>query len=257
MIWDEVGILGRIRAHGLRATQQSFEEKLALLEIAMARSLGAACLRCKTEQGNVHLTLSGGVDSSVGLAKMRPCIAPLVAHTMAARPEHPDVLAAQLLVEKLPDVSHHVHLLEPSSEDRLNFGVLVGRAAERPDNYYMLMKVLAGEGVKRVISFDCIDELLCGYHAHKEGGEAAFHGFLARLAPDHLEPLSLCSTAFGVTVELPYASAEVCMAASWFELDELVDEKHRKKPMYALARKLDLPQRILERRKYGLVQAFC
>ena len=248
--------------------------KIKALDAAITDAVGQACAAFD-RGGAVHLTYSGGVDSSIILYKMAKAGVSVVAHTMAKTVRHPDLVHAKSVVaamrERKLDVKHVAHILSPSPQDIAESNHLLDGSEDRPDNYYMLMKVLASH-TSRVVSCDCIDELLGGYHMHRDPRRyfphhdadadltanrlVALRYYLSRLRPDHLEQLRTCSDHFGITVHLPYGDAGVMAAAAAFAVPEMVDAEHRKKPVYEIARRLGVPSGVLDRRKYGLVSAF-
>jgi hypothetical protein len=91
---------------------------------------------------------------------------------------------------------------------------------------------------------------MCGYYAHENDG--ADERFMDELIPAHLEILDKCSSYFGLTVFLPYGDKRVFNAASMFDVDKL----ERKLPIYTIGKRIEVPQKILERKKLGLISAF-
>lgn len=275
MIVDRDSLFDRISSHGFcRETRQSTAEKIAAFDKAVSDAVRSACSAFDSET-RVHLTYSGGVDSSIALYKMADAGVSVTAHTMANAQRHPDLVHARsvtdLLRQRGCDIVHAVHILSPRPHDTAESNRLLGANDDHPDNYYMLMKVLAPH-TKMVVSSDCIDELLGGYHMHRDPASffplhdagasvvanrlAALRHYLSLLVPEHLAPMQAFSEHFGVDVILPYGAAGVMSACESFAVSEMVDDRARKKPVYEIASRLGLPSEVLTRRKYGLVSAF-
>ena len=219
-----------------------------LLE-AIRCALRESAERCLVGQDHVDIAFSGGLDSSICAAILKEMGIPIVLHTMTDCQEHPDAVYATMFAKTF-DISHKLYIGRPSDAQKEGSIYLLGCF----DNYWFLMHSLSKAGVYHVICCDIIDELLCGYYSHQPDGHT-FQHHLDRLIPDHLDVLDKCSTHFGINVELPYGHPDVMDAAAAFALSDLVDDSNRKKPLYAVGKKIGLPERILTRRKMGLVSA--
>jgi len=77
-----------------------------------------------------------------------------------------------------------------------------------------------------------------------------------KLIKNHLLVLNKISSHFNIEVFLPYGHEIVMDCASKFNVNELIDNNKRKKPIYDIAKRNNVSQEILERRKFGLVSAF-
>jgi len=150
-------------------------------------------------------------------------------------------------------------ILEAKFEERRN----------EPEIYYELLNAIK-PATSNLVCGDCIDELLGGYYPHRdprnlpvydktkaieENRETALRYFMKVLIPNHLRILNAFSEHFGINVWLPYGDKKVMNAAEKFSVNELVDNKNRKKPLSAVARIKSIPESIINRRKYGLVSA--
>lgn len=234
--------------------EKSWEDKVDALDKAVTNSLRDIAPRAMVD-GRVHLSLSGGVDSTLLLYKLLVLGFPVTAHTMVGGKKHLDLTYAEDVVEDTSeDIRHEVHIIKPCPEDIEESNRVTGQTTHRPDNYFYLMRAVA-KHTNKLVSGDVIDELLGGYYNHLGPDVEAFPYYLDMLIPRHLKPLDQCSTAMGVQVFLPYASEEVMACCRVFRFDELVDENQRKRPMYKMARKAGISVGILDRRKLGLVSA--
>lgn len=273
MIEGKQALFQRIRAYNFcLAASALFADKVRLLDAAISQAVSAIGV---AQSSRVHLAYSGGVDSSVVLLRLLQGEHPVTAHTMGVKANHPDVVYATAFIKRLKEqglaIEHVVHIVTPSEQDTQESNRLLGARHRTPDNYYMLMKVLKPHTTE-VVCCDCIDELLGGYHMHRDprgffphydaevsdrdNRIKALEHYMAALIPDHLSILDKFSAHFGVTVHLPYGDTAVMEAANAFGVSELVDAEGRKKPIYAIAEALNVPSDILARRKYGLVSAF-
>ncbi len=243
-------------------TDLDYNQKIGFLECAIDNSIKSIL----ENKSDIHLALSGGVDSSLILVKFLKYAdsrIPIVVHTIGSRKDHPDVEYSERLVTSLkknyPNLSHNLEIMNISKDDLKNSNEILKITQHFPSNYYMLMKAISLK-TNKIVCGDCIDELMGGYYSHTDPKKfktrkEAFEYFMSRLIPDHLSILDKISTNFNIEVILPYGSKEVMESANIFNTGELINHKNRKKPIYDLARKNDLPKAILNRRKYGLVSA--
>ncbi len=261
MIIDRVELYKRIENHVFdNGNASTLDEKLRCFENAVEESVKQTCEEILGNSPKVHLAYSGGIDSSLVLKKIVQFRYPLVAHTMATSGTHPDMKSAtryiQCLKEQSIDIEHIKHIVSVSEQDLSESNRLLGLQDTEPDNYYMLMKALALHCYK-IMTCDCIDELMGGYYSHQNAKDKleALRRHLSRLIPDHLQILDRISSHFGIDVWEPYGSEPVMASARAFNVGELVDDSARKKPVYLIAARNDIPKEIIERRKYGLCSA--
>lgn len=210
-----------------------YHRRLRALETAIEFSMNYST------PGPLHLALSGGVDSSLLLAMLLSMKRQgIVAHTLGTSEDYPDVVHAKILAEAFPQAEYRHHIIPPYTGDA----------------YFALYAALEGE-TDSIISGDVIDELAGGYYIHQQSEDKgeALYGELGCLKARHLNFMNEASTKYGIIVYLPYATAGVFEAMAAFRIDELVDNKERKMPIYDLAAKYGVPQAILDRRKMGLV----
>lgn len=227
----------RIKQNIARHKFANYAAKLDVLKQAIWR--GLAQYIAKRQRSEIHMTLSGGVDSSLLLCMLaaQEMCPHLVAHTIAPSSDYPDLIYARMMKSRLPDVEYKEHLIE----------------TREVDAYELLMECLSGE-TKEIVSGDVIDELAGGYYAHQNAPDKllALGDNLDVLVARHLEPLDAISTKHEITIFAAYATAEVFAAMSLFAVDELVTDYCRKKPIYDLACENLVPEPILGRKKMGL-----
>lgn len=237
MIHDFPAVRGRIHQFRWTPTDESYLNKVQLLASAIQQSTFEAASQFP---GEVHLALSGGVDSALLLSYLVKAGCQVVAHTIFDSEDHQD--------------RHHASLAASSFGEQVVWRPhLVKRGNPNTDNYIFLMREV-GQETSLVMCGDCIDEMTGGYYSH-QADQGDFQSRIERLVPEHLISLEKASTQFQVTVHLPYASAGVMDACGAFTFDELVDGTSRKKPIYRIASRERVPTPILIRRKLGLVSA--
>ncbi len=238
-------------------------------------NMGNSILR---EQDRIHLAYSGGIDSTIVLKTLLDYKFPVTIHTIAGEETYPDMVNAKRfaleLINSGKDISHKKYLIKesPESIEKTN-QILEAKFGEgkrnKSDNYYELLNAVKPT-TPNLVCGDCIDELLGGYYPHRdpsnlpvydktktleENREVALKYFMGRLIPDHLRILDAFSEHFGIDVWLPYGDEKVMKATENFSINELIDNENRKKPVLAVARIKNIPESIINRRKYGLVSA--
>jgi asparagine synthetase B (glutamine-hydrolysing) len=234
----------------------AFIDKVDKLENAINTSIHEIGMEILKEQYEIHVALSGGMDSSTMLITMLYHGFPVIAHTIAGYEDHPDMYYAKLLTKKL-DVEHKTYVIRPTSKSLKT-------------SKYMILFDAVKNLTKTLVCGDCIDEQLGGYYPHQnpvklpiydstktmeENRLNALEYFMGRLMKDHLIIQNRCSNQCGIDIYLPYGNPNIFHASSLFSLNELLDDNNRKKPMLDIALKKGVPVELIERRKLGLVQA--
>ncbi len=273
MIKGKNKLFNEIKNYSLKKNNSDYNDKVDLLENAISNSVDTILRK----NSQIHLAYSGGVDSSLILLKIlrqSKLRHPVIAHTIGARNE-PDIVYSKKFIKELKkryiNLFHNIHIMKISKDDINKSNEILRVNQDFPDNYYMLMKTISSY-TKKIVCCDCIDELLGGYHAHrnpekyfpnydpkkdlKENRAEALKYYMSKLIPEHLSILDSFSSHFSTDVLLPYGNKEVINCCSKFSINELVDHTNRKKPIYEIAKRNNIPKEILERRKYGLVSAF-
>jgi len=192
------------------------------------------------------LSLSGGIDSSLLLYYMVRIFGKNVkCYTFAKNQDHPDYIFANL-VARIFGVDCIINVPDGCLKRRT--GDFQGDEIIR--NFY---NTLANNGIKRIIAGDGIDEFMGGYYAHMgKPTEETYYDYLRKLQEEQLEPLNRNSAE--VEVLLPYLDKRIIYLLAQIPLSEKVDTQNRKKVILKLA-KGRIPNEILERRKYGFVDA--
>ncbi|MCX6712760.1 MAG: asparagine synthase C-terminal domain-containing protein [Candidatus Vogelbacteria bacterium] len=236
------------------------------LEATLTRSFRICAGEClKLNNGTICLTLSGGLDSSFYLAKIRRIFGlavPIHTFTIGHSAEHPDILFARIVSAQF-GTTHH-EFIPPIEE------VIAGEQELRtlwPDEppdlgnvaVFLLYRLIAGEGHRAVIAHDGIDELLGGYWDHrKHSNEAetvrAFLDYWGRLESEHLAPLQRKADLFGLEVILPYLQEMVVEYIARIPVGLRTSREQSKIPLRALAGKY-LPIEIVQRAKRGFCSA--
>uniref|UniRef100_A0A6H2A2H0 Putative asparagine synthase n=1 Tax=viral metagenome TaxID=1070528 RepID=A0A6H2A2H0_9ZZZZ len=108
--------------------------------------------------------------------------------------------------------------------------------------------------VYEIIACDGVDEFNCGYYAHmKNPTEETYYDFIRKLQKEQLIPLYKNSGK--VRVFLPYISNEIILLWAQIPLSEKIDTTNRKKIICELSKRNNVPKEIIERHKYGFVDA--
>lgn len=252
MIHDYAKICERIQRYNyhLFDINPNFSQKVTELENAIDNSITQICEKILEHQSEVHIALSGGIDSStIVISALKHCF-PVVAHTVACNESHPDMVYSRRLSDQF-SFKHIRHVL---------------LTKEEMSEYNILFKCIKAYS-DTIICGDCIDELLGGYYAHQmpqklivydpnkqtsENRLNALHHFMKNLITLHLTEEESESTKLNVQVFLPYADENVFEKSSKFCCSELVDDNFRKKPMIEIAKRKKIPIEIIYRKKYGL-----
>ena len=182
MIYNKEAIYERINNYkfNLKSFWSNYQEGLSGLEKAISESISlGTCLPITEEFAKdskipeFHIALSGGIDSSTALMKIlqtAPNQSKVVAHTIATREDHPDVIYSKELAEKVKNIyknlNHNVHILKVGAEDIKDVQKVFGiQDVSQCITTYMLVKTLSKYSDK-IILCDTIDEQLCGYYPH-------------------------------------------------------------------------------------------
>jgi len=240
---------------------------LAALERVMTKAVRSCVLECRQVNGDaICTTLSGGLDSSFCLAKIRQLVGPEVpihTFTVGGSVHYPDVQFARI-VSRCFNTIHH-ELIPSSAEIRKAEEKLRGRwkdEASRPGSaaVFLAYQNIAQHNFKCVIAHDGIDELLGGYWEHRKYDDdeqkkaEAFRDFWDRLEEEHLLPLERKAQSLGVKVVLPYLQKSVVEYIARIPLRERTSFSESKIPLRVIAKKY-LPREIVTRKKKGFCSA--
>jgi len=193
------------------------------------------------------LAYSGGIDSTVMLAIMCRVFDKVYTYTISSRANHPDVLFARQgsKFSKFYKTIHREFIVAPTHKESDVFN---------GDNAVRQLFELLPSHTNKIICCDGIDEFMCGYYDHQENTEERYKHYLSRLLPDHLIPLH--NNSGDIKVFEPYLDERLINIFRNIPLSEKVDSKNRKKIMFKIAFELGVPKEIIERNKYGFVDAF-
>lgn len=236
------------------------------LERIFEKSIIQSIEKCRAEnKGLVCTTLSGGLDSSFCLAKIREIIGPkaiIHSFTVGSNVRHHDIRFARKIA-KLFKTDHHEFI---PSED------VIEEAKKALSSFwphkhhslgdiavYLAYKNISKFGFKCVIAHDGIDELLGGYWEHRryddiEKKAKAFQNLWHNLASNHLDPLVKKANLFSVSVTLPYLYSEVIKYIAKIPLDKRTTFAESKIPLRRIAEKY-LPKDVITRKKLGFCSA--
>jgi len=242
----------------------SFED----LKNEMMRSFEEAGSKALEEnKGTIFVTLSGGVDSTLGLAMLRKNFpeAKIVAFTMGGSEEHPDVIHARLAAEKFGAEHREIipnqdDIQEALKEYQKEFpDVDIEKAVADGDfDVYLLYKYISALQPKILVACDGIDELMGGYWGHREGNtleerKKAFEKFWGKLIPVHLQPLLATGKRFNINLIFPYLNKKLVNIISQIPIQDRVSDEVGKIPMRKLAKIFEVPDEIITRSKRGQI----
>jgi len=183
-----------------------------------------------------NLAYSGGIDSTIILALLTELFGKghITTYVIASRKNHPDVLYSKIGSNYYG--SNHVKFIGEQIYNSI---------------YKQFFNILS---IDEIICCDGIDEFMCGYYSHQKDHRKTYELSIRDLVINHLISLNLNS---GVAkVFLPYLDEKLIRLMAKIPLKCKVDTKIRKKVVVEIARKLNIPQEIIERNKYGFCDAF-
>lgn len=239
---------------------------LETFESILNRSI-LTCIEYALTQNNgiIYTTLSGGLDSSLCLAKIfwlsRNLGCEIVTVSIGRTPESPDLVHARLVAKNFY-TEHHEYI--PSEKEICNAKCAINTLW--PDEKAELGDIavfLTCQYFSRfqpesnvVIIHDGIDELLGGYWDHRDTDEqeTVFTDYWERLASEHLLPLERKAKRFGIEVVFPYLQRSLVNYISKIPLNERTGIEESKIPLRTIARKY-LPSEITNRKKSGFCDA--
>ncbi|MDO8557402.1 MAG: asparagine synthase C-terminal domain-containing protein [Candidatus Jorgensenbacteria bacterium] len=239
---------------------------LTELEKILTESFSKCVDVCLEKNGGVICTtLSGGVDSSFCLAKIREIVGrktPIHALTIVGDERHPDLQFARIAAKKFSAI-HHEYIPEKGSavaaKNFLDFTWPEEPHSDGSAAVFLLYWLINRHGFKCAIACDGIDELFGGYWPHRQGQSpeekrAIFEKLWGALEKDHLLPLERKAGHFGIDVVLPYLQEKIVNYISEIPLNDRTSFKESKTPLRTIARKY-LPKEIIDRKKIGFCDA--
>jgi len=204
-----------------------------------------------SELGCSDLSLSGGVDSSLMLWYMVKCFGNenVRCFNLACSIHHPDYVYSEMISRSLGVVCYH---FIP------NYRLVEKRklTSKHPGDEIVSIfydNLIENLDVKSIVACDGIDEITGGYYDHsKNPTDRVFFDYLRRLLDEQLEPLNTNSK--DIKVLLPYLDYRFIAIMSFIPTWQRYGYGYRKKIVYDLAEN-KIPKEIIERRKYGFVDA--
>jgi asparagine synthetase B (glutamine-hydrolysing) len=233
-------------------------------EKIMTRSIALCAKECffKNKEA-ICTTLSGGLDSSFCLAKMRELVGleiPIFTFTIGGSKEHPDVQFAREVSQYFKTIHHE---LIPSKKEikevqrKLSFQWEDEPFSLGDIAVFLIYEKISSHGFRCVIVHDGIDELLGGYWEHREHKDEqkkkkVFRDFWGKLEKEHLLLLERKASFFGIEIVFPYLQKDVVEYIARIPLNSRTTFKESKIPLRDIAKKY-LPGGIIKRKKKG----FC
>lgn len=220
----------------------------------------------RDNKGKIFMTISGGLDSTLALAILRKKIpeAEIITFTMGGSEKHPDIEYGRLAAEKFKAIHQEIiprpeEIQEAIAQYHEKFPEADLKEASKTgdiDVHLLYKKILEYPDVKTVIAHDGIDELMGGYWPHRQAKAAqekkdVFVDFWQRLIPEHLSPLIKTASSFDIRLIFPYLDGETVKAISQIPLEDRVSQGEGKKPLREIAKRLDVPEEIINRPKKG------
>lgn len=229
------------------------------------REYGEAALA--KNNGKIFTTLSGGLDSTLGLAFLRKNFPKdeIITFSMGGNKDHLDLLHARLAAKKfgsnhkefIPGADEiHRAIVEYREKFQENDSEKVVKTGDV--DVYLLYKYISEFHPNVLIVHDGIDELMGGYWNHrkdvvKEEKEKIYAHHWERLVPDQLEWLARTCDNFNIDLLFPYLDQEIIKIISRIPLEDRTSMESSKKPLREIAQELGVPREIIERPKRGQV----
>lgn len=235
------------------------------LERVLSEAIRACFIKCfAVHPGNISATLSGGIDSSFSLSKMRKegSSTSIYTFTVGGSRNHRDIFYAKMAAELfhaihteiIPDKKKIAWAKKKLAKIRPTEEITMGDTA-----VFLAYQTIADRGFRISIAHDGIDELLGGYWGHRDvktkcEKKKVFQRFWTELIPRHLIPLEKSARYFGVKVLFPYLQPEVVEYISKIPVNQRTNKMKSKIPLRNIAAQY-LPGEIIERQKKGFCSA--
>lgn len=216
--------------------------------------------------GRIFTTLSGGLDSTLGLAFLRKNFPEneIITFSMGGNADHPDILYARMAAEKFNSKHNEFiptenEIQEALSEYKEKFQKDELEVTNTGDvDVYLLYKYISKFKPNTLLVHDGIDELMGGYWNHrkdvsKKEKEKIFTDYWKELVPNHIKPLIKTSDNFNINLLFPYLDQRIIKTISCIPLEDRTSREISKKPLREIAKDLDIPKEIIERLKRGQV----
>jgi len=242
---------------------------LRKLEAVLFQSVKICTDQClKDNNGEIHTTLSGGLDCSFCLALIRKITGPdcsIHTYTIGGTERNPDIVFAKKVSKVFKSIHHE--LIPSIQEIRKARRVFKGlfKNNYNSDIYnsgdlgaflmYQFITEFNNYRPINLISHDGIDELLGGYWGHRKAKEKidkikAFEDYWCRLRGNHLLPLENTASHFGISLIFPYLQKRVVEYIARIPVEERTSHDRSKIPLRDIAEQY-LPSEIIKRKKIG------
>ncbi|MCX6764894.1 MAG: asparagine synthase-related protein [Candidatus Nealsonbacteria bacterium] len=242
---------------------------LRKLEAILFHSVKTCARQClKDNNGEIHTTLSGGLDSSFCLALIRKITGPdcsIYTYTIGGSERNPDIIFARKVSKVFNSI--HYELIPKIQEIRKarrvfrdlfknNYKTDIYRSGDL--GVFLICQFITGLNNYRpisLISHDGIDELLGGYWDHRGAKEKtdkikAFEDYWSHLKGNHLRPLENTASHFGISVIFPYLQKRVVEYITRIPVEERTSHDRSKIPLRDIAKEY-LPSEVIKRKKLG------
>lgn len=217
----------------------------------------------KDNRGEIHTTISGGLDSSLCLAIVRKVMGencPIYTYTIGHSENYSDIIFAR----KISNFFESIHReFIPSAEEITDVKKRIKESfsdyKEGNETVFLMYEFIASFIPHSVIVHDGIDELLGGYWKHRSPKstnkrEEAFIDFWTRLEKEHLLPLEKSASRFEISLIFPYLQESLVDYVSKIPVDRRTSHDESKIFLRRIAEKY-LPKEIIKRKKIGFSEA--
>jgi asparagine synthetase B (glutamine-hydrolysing) len=267
MYADTRGIIEQIPIIGKENPKWNLDKLFELLQSSI-KKVGEYCRR--HNNGDIHITFSGGLDSSFCLAMLCQLFpdAIIFTHTIAGGPENPDLKFALQTSRMFPN-ARSVSIIPDSwsigralktLEDANKFGDdPVTQADPLVLILYEHIRYIFEPHPSSVIVHDGIDELLGGYWEHRANGASAeaFRKFWNELMPRHLIPLWCKAQHSHIFPLFAYIDDDLVEYISRIPIRDRTSHTESKIPLRRLAMKhFPVLKEVIERPKRGFCDAW-
>jgi len=248
--------------------RENYRWSLRKLETILFYSVKICVRRClEDNDGEIHTTLSGGLDSSFCLALIREITGsdcPIHTYTIGGSERNPDIIFARRVSKRFGSIHHEfipsVQKTEKASDafkDAFkNCQTSIYRTGDL--GLFLMYQFIVERNNYRSISLiahDGIDELLGGYWDHREAKEKAgkvkaFEEHWSWLENNHLWPLERTASHFGISVFFPYLQKRAVEYITRIPVEERTSHNKSKIPLRDIAKKYLSPE-VIKRKKLG------
>lgn len=252
-------------------------EELEKILTNSVRNCAEFCL--EKNWGEIHLSLSGGIDSTLALAIIRKLFPKVMIHsyTIVSDMDHPDIYYARLAEEKFDAVGYLAYPTvskEALGENVLEFEKIFPEHSFRYRSgdiaVFMLLRRINYCTVHRwkeesknkayVIASDGADEIMGGYKEHRfkktsKAIERAFDQGWRAIAKKHLIPLERSANHFEIVPVFPYLQREFVEYSARIPVSDRTSREKSKILIRQIARNFGVPEEIIARPKVGFCDA--